>query len=138
MASLALAVAGSYIGGAMAGGTAAVAFGMTGAQLGWMGGAMLGSVLFPPKMPDGPRLDDLSVQVSSYGASITRLWGTSRIAGNVIWSTDLVEHAQEQGGKLLVDLIEKQVECATVPRWPWALVARLIAILPTAVVARFR
>ena len=99
MASLALAVAGSYIGGAMAGGTAAVAFGMTGAQLGWMGGAMLGSVLFPPKMPDGPRLDDLSVQVSSYGASITRLWGTSRIAGNVIWSTDLVEHAQEQGGK---------------------------------------
>jgi|GEM_PF-650483 len=99
MASLALAVAGSYIGGAMAGGTAAVAFGMTGAQLGWMGGAMLGSVLFPPKMPDGPRLDDLSVQVSGYGASITRLWGTSRIAGNVICSTDLVEHAQEQGGK---------------------------------------
>ena len=44
----------------------------------------------------------------------------------------------EQGGKLLVALIEKQVECATVPRWPWALVARLIAILPTAVVARFR
>ncbi len=44
----------------------------------------------------------------------------------------------EQGGKLLVDLIEKRVECATVPRWPWALVARLIAILPTAVIARFR
>jgi short-subunit dehydrogenase len=44
----------------------------------------------------------------------------------------------EQGGKLLVDLIEKRVECASVPRWPWALVARLIAILPTAVIARFR
>ena len=44
----------------------------------------------------------------------------------------------EQGGKLLVDLIEKRVECATVPRWPWGLLARLIAILPTAVVARFR
>jgi len=44
----------------------------------------------------------------------------------------------EQGGKLLVDLIERKVECATVPRWPWALLARLIAILPTGVVARFR
>ncbi len=44
----------------------------------------------------------------------------------------------EQGGKLLVDLIEKRVECASVPRWPWALVSRLIAILPTAVIARFR
>ena len=44
----------------------------------------------------------------------------------------------EKGGKLLVDLIEKRVECATVPRWPWALVARLIAILPTAVIARFQ
>ncbi len=44
----------------------------------------------------------------------------------------------EKGGKLLVDLIEKRVECATVPRWPWALVARLIAIVPTAVIARLR
>jgi NAD(P)-dependent dehydrogenase (short-subunit alcohol dehydrogenase family) len=43
----------------------------------------------------------------------------------------------ELGGKLLVDLIEKRVECASVPRWPWALVSRLIAILPTAVIARF-
>ena len=44
----------------------------------------------------------------------------------------------EKGGRLLVDLIEKRVECATVPRWPWALVARLIAVLPTAVIARFQ
>lgn len=44
----------------------------------------------------------------------------------------------EQGGKLLVDLIERKVQCATVPRWPWALVARLLTLLPTAVIARFR
>jgi len=44
----------------------------------------------------------------------------------------------EKGGKLLVDLIERRVDCATVPRWPWALVARFLAILPTAVIARLR
>ncbi|MFZ4480111.1 MAG: SDR family oxidoreductase [Rhodoferax sp.] len=44
----------------------------------------------------------------------------------------------EQGGKLLVDLIERRVQRATVPRWPWAVLARLIAVLPTAVIARLR
>lgn len=44
----------------------------------------------------------------------------------------------ETGGKLLVDLIERRVERATVPRWPWSLVARLIGILPTAVIAKLR
>ncbi len=44
----------------------------------------------------------------------------------------------EQGGRLLVDLIEQRVQCATVPRWPWALVARLLAMLPTAVIAKLR
>ncbi len=44
----------------------------------------------------------------------------------------------ERGGKLLVDLIERRVERATVPRWPWALVARLLAVLPTAVIARLK
>lgn len=42
----------------------------------------------------------------------------------------------ETGGKLLVDLIEQKVQTATVPRWPWALVARLLAVLPMAVIAR--
>jgi hypothetical protein len=44
----------------------------------------------------------------------------------------------EQGGKLLVDLIERKVERATVPRWPWAVVARLMTVLPTAVIAKLR
>lgn len=93
---LALAAAGSMIGGAMITGTV---LGMSGAAIGWMAGSMLGGVLFAPKLPDGPRLNDLSVQNSSYGASIPRVWGAARIAGNVIWSTDLVEHAHEEGGK---------------------------------------
>lgn len=40
------------------------------------------------------------------------------------------------GGKILANLIEKRVKRSTVPPWPWGLVARLIAILPTAVVAK--
>lgn len=44
----------------------------------------------------------------------------------------------ERGGKLLVDLIERQVEHATVPRWPWSVVARLMAVLPTSVIAKLR
>jgi hypothetical protein len=44
----------------------------------------------------------------------------------------------EKGGRLLVDLIERRVQTATVPAWPWALVARLLTVLPTAIVARMR
>jgi short-subunit dehydrogenase len=44
----------------------------------------------------------------------------------------------EKGGKLLVDLIEQRVQRATVPRWPWAVLARLLAVLPTALIARLR
>ncbi len=44
----------------------------------------------------------------------------------------------EKGGRLLVDLIERRVQTATVPAWPWALVARLLMVLPTAITARLR
>lgn len=40
------------------------------------------------------------------------------------------------GGKILVSLIEKKVKRSTVPSWPWGIVARLLAVLPTALVAR--
>ena len=43
-----------------------------------------------------------------------------------------------KGGKLMVDLIERKVQRSTVPRWPWAVLARLLAVLPTAVIARLR
>ncbi|MDN3637716.1 SDR family oxidoreductase [Simiduia curdlanivorans] len=42
----------------------------------------------------------------------------------------------EKGGRLLVDLIERKVKRSTVPRWPWALVVRLLAWLPVALIAR--
>ncbi|NNM76643.1 hypothetical protein HJG53_06990 [Sphingomonas sp. ID1715] len=48
----------------------------------------------------GPRLQDLKVQTSSYGAAIPKLFGTMRVAGSVVWSTDLIEHrSKKSGGK---------------------------------------
>ena len=42
----------------------------------------------------------------------------------------------ERGGKILVSLIEKKVKRSMVPPWPWGIVARIMAILPTAIIAR--
>jgi hypothetical protein len=40
---------------------------------------------------EGPRLKELSVTTSSYGQPIPRQFGRMRVAGTVIWATDLVE-----------------------------------------------
>lgn len=45
----------------------------------------------------GPRLGDLSIQTSSYGSMIPRLYGTMRVAGTVVWATDLTETSELQG-----------------------------------------
>ncbi|HEX6072724.1 MAG TPA: phage tail protein [Sphingomicrobium sp.] len=47
----------------------------------------------------GPRLGDLSVQTSSYGTQVPRIYGTMRVAGSVVWSTDLVESSETSGAK---------------------------------------
>lgn len=48
----------------------------------------------------GPRLNDLTVQSSADGAALPKVYGTMRLAGNVIWSTGLEEtvHTEEVGG----------------------------------------
>jgi len=52
---------------------------------------------------EGGRLSDLSVQVSSYGEPINRVYGAMRLPGNVVWSSGLTERRQEKtsgsGGK---------------------------------------
>ena len=70
------AVAGFFIGG-----------GPTGALYGAQIGIMAGGYLDPPKGPtqNGPRLNDLSVQTSTYGAVIPRVYGTVTVNGNVFW-----------------------------------------------------
>ena len=47
----------------------------------------------------GPRLGDLSVQTSTYGTQIPRIYGTMRVAGSVIWATELQESATQTGAK---------------------------------------
>ena len=53
----------------------------------------------------GPRLGDLSVQSSSYGTQIPRIYGSMRVAGSVIWATDLVEGEQTTGAKGQPDVV---------------------------------
>jgi hypothetical protein len=55
-------------------------------------------MLFAPKPREGPRLGELAVQTSSYGTPIPKLFGTMRVAGTVIWSTDLIERRSTSGG----------------------------------------
>lgn len=62
-------------------------------------GGFLGNVLFPAEGPKGPRLTELNVQHSTVGAPIPIVYGTSVLAGNVIWSGGLAEHEHEGGGK---------------------------------------
>lgn len=87
----ALAIVGAAVGFAVGG--------PQGAQIGFAIGSTAGSLLFPPKLPDGPRLEDKSIQVSTYGQPIPRIYGTTRLSGNVLWATELLETATEQDGK---------------------------------------
>ncbi|KRC79976.1 phage tail protein [Sphingomonas sp. Root241] len=87
MATIVLTVAGSLIGGPMGG-----------AIGGLLGSVVDREVLFKPKGREGPRLSELRVQTSSYGTQIPKIFGTMRVAGSVIWATDLVEHRSTQGG----------------------------------------
>ena len=63
------------------------------AAIGWTIGSIAGQALFPTRLPDqsGPRIGDLRAQQSQYGVAIPILYGSTRVAGNVIWSTDLLE-----------------------------------------------
>lgn len=87
MATLVLTVAGGLLGGPF------------GAALGSsIGNVVDREVLFRPKGREGPRLRELKLQTSSYGTQIPRLFGAMRVAGSVIWATDLIEHRSTSGG----------------------------------------
>jgi hypothetical protein len=74
-------IAGFFLAGPL--GASALTSSLYGAQIGMMAGGYLD----PPKGPtvNGPRLDDLSVQTSTYGAVIPRVYGTVTVNGNVFW-----------------------------------------------------
>jgi len=86
MATLVLTAVGSILGGPIGG------------AIGSAVGQFVDQTLFEPKPRLGPRLGDLSVQTSSYGSPIPKIFGTMRVAGTVIWSTDLIEMRAASGG----------------------------------------
>lgn len=90
MARMALGAVGAVVGFIWGGGP-------SGAQAGWVIGSAVGGMFEPPIQ--GPRLNDLQVQVSSYGVALPITYGGDRIPGNVIWCTNLVEHAETTSGK---------------------------------------
>ncbi len=86
MATLVLTVVGGIVGGPV------------GAAIGAAVGQQVDAEIFKPKGREGPRLADLKVQASTYGQQIPQLFGTMRVAGSVIWATDLIERRAKRGG----------------------------------------
>jgi hypothetical protein len=88
------AVIGFFVGGGPAGAIYGAQIGMT-----------VGGIIDPPDGPqlEGPRLQDKQIIVSTYGNAIPLIYGAeNRCSGNVIWSTGLIETAEEEesgGGK---------------------------------------
>ncbi|WP_340265309.1 phage tail protein [Sphingobium mellinum] len=87
MATLVLTALGTAIGGPI------------GAAIGGLiGNAFDQNILFRPRGREGRRLADLQLQTSTYGTQIPKLFGTMRVAGTVIWATDLKEQRHKSGG----------------------------------------
>lgn len=87
MATLVLTAVGTAIGGPIGG-----------AIGGLIGNMADHAILFRPKGRQGARLNELQVQTSSYGTQVPRLFGTMRVAGTVIWASDLKESSSRSGG----------------------------------------
>lgn len=89
MATVVLSVIGTVVAGPIGGAIGAIA-----------GSALDNSVLAPSGSRKGPRLKELDVQTSSYGSTIPAIFGSMRVAGSVIWATDLQERKKKKkGGK---------------------------------------
>ena len=86
MATLVLSTVGTLVGGPVGG------------AIGALIGQQVDARLFAPKGRKGPRLGELTVQTSSYGSPIPRIFGAMRVAGTVIWATDLIESRTRRGG----------------------------------------
>ena len=86
MATLVLSAVGTAVGGPIGG------------AIGALIGQSVDRRVLGPKRREGPRLTELAVQTSRYGAQIPRLFGRMRVAGSVIWATDLIEMRGTSGG----------------------------------------
>ncbi len=95
MATILLSAAGAGAGGALLGPVVGAGLGTSiGRTIGAFAGSMLDGALFGGQdvnVTRGARLSDLTVQTSTYGEAIPLVYGTIRLAGNVIWSRPIQE-----------------------------------------------
>ena len=82
-----MSTAGQIVGGVVGAVAGFFVGGPSGVAIGAQMGMMAGGYLDPPKGPtiNGPRLDDLSLQTSTYGSVVPRAYGTIALNGNVFW-----------------------------------------------------
>ena len=99
-------IAGGLIGGLL-GFFVPVVGAAIGFSLGVTLGGAIGGFIDTPKRPEviGPRLTDLSIQTSTYGAFIPRVYGKIAVLGNIFWleNNQITEVAKKvsQGGKVI-------------------------------------
>ncbi len=86
MATLVFSAIGSAVGGPLGG------------AIGSLLGRQLDQKLIGNGSVQGPRLKELAVTTSSYGQPVARNFGQVRVAGSIIWATDLVEASDSDGG----------------------------------------
>jgi len=99
-----------------------VFLGLSGAAWGFMAGSMAGQMWVMAHQPtvntQGPRLSDMKLTAGGYGAGIAKTYGSPRVNGNVIWSSDLIETSRSQTygskktGKQTVTTYTYSVDCA--------------------------
>src|SRR5690606_21105300 len=95
MATLALSLAGQVVGGAVGGPIGAT----IGRALGALAGSAIDSALFAPR-PEPRPAGGAAIRLtgSSEGVPVPRLYGWSRLSGNIVWATELEELTEEGAG----------------------------------------
>lgn len=95
MATLALSVAGQFVGGVFGGPIGAT----IGRALGALAGSAVDGMLFGDKRQAGEApMFDVRLGGSTEGAAIPRLYGWGRLSGNIIWARELLRQVTETAG----------------------------------------
>lgn len=94
MATLALSVAGQFVGGMVGGPIGAT----VGRALGALAGSAVDGWLFGGERKAQAPLFDVRLGASSEGLGIPRLYGWARLSGNIIWARELVRHVSDTAG----------------------------------------
>ena len=106
MATLVFTAIGTLIGGPLGG------------VIGAMAGQQVDGMLFGGSA-QGPRLNDLTVSTSAYGSPMARHFGQMRVAGSIIWATNLVEHSSTSGGGARAARRRQPIPIPRALGWRW-------------------